>query len=548
MTLSPDALHFVPLGGCGEIGMNLNLYACRGKWLMVDLGVTFGDERTPGADLIMADPRFIEERSRDLLGIVLTHAHEDHLGAVAHLWPRLRAPVYATPFTAAVLRAKLREVGLADEVPLREIPLSGSFELGPFGLRYLTVTHSIPEPNALALTTPFGTVLHTGDWKLDPEPLVGGRVDRSAFKALGDDGVLALVCDSTNVFAPGTSGSEAAVRVSLAQLVAGCAGRVFVTLFASNIARLESVVEAARSNRRAVAALGRSLARYMEAAQAAGYLRDLEPFLSEEEAQRLPAERVLYALTGCQGEPNAALSRIVDGGHPFLRFGPGDTVIFSSKIIPGNERAIGRVHNALVRQGVRVLSERDHFVHVSGHPNRDELAEMYRWIRPRIAVPVHGETRHLAEHGELAASFQVPDVKVIENGEVLRLAPGPAEVVDRVPTGRLLLDGTALIEGESPLFKTRRRMLYHGVVLLTLVLDDRGRLLAPPRLSAPGLGNGGADLEQAIGAVEDALESLTRAERVDDKAVHEAARLALRRHYAARTGKRPLIEVQVVRA
>lgn len=550
MNLPPDALYFVPLGGCGEIGMNLSLYACRGKWLMVDLGITFADERNPGADIVMPDPRFIEERAEDLLGIVLTHAHEDHLGAVAYLWPRLRAPVFATPFAAAVLKAKLRETGIEGDVPLREIPLGGSFALPPFRLRYITMTHSIPEPNALAIETPYGTVLHTGDWKIDPEPLVGERVDRAALTGLGERGVLAMVCDSTNVFAPGTSGSEAAVRESLTKVVAGCPGRVFVTLFASNIARLESVAAAAVANGRKVALVGRSLARYSEAARDTGYMQGVRPFVSEEEAERLSASEVLYALTGCQGEPAAALARIVEGTHPTLRLSPEDTVVFSSKIIPGNERSIGRLHNAIVRQGARVLTERDHFVHVSGHPNRDELARMYRWVRPRIAVPVHGETRHLAEHGRLAQELQVPEVRVVTNGEVLRLAPEPAAVVDGVHSGRLLLDGTSLVAAESDLFRSRKRMLYNGVALLTLVLDRHGRLLAPPRLAAPGLVEAEDErlLSDAISTVETALDDLPHGARGDDTLVHEAARLALRRYFAALSGKRPLIEVQVVRA
>ncbi|MGE0120676.1 MAG: ribonuclease J [Dongiaceae bacterium] len=530
--------------------MNLNLYGYGGKWLMVDLGVTFGDERTPGIEVIMPDIGFIEARRDDLVGLVLTHGHEDHIGAVPYLWPRLRCPIYATPFTAALVRRKLREVGEADAADITEIPMSGRFSLPPFELELVTLTHSIPEPNAVVIRTPLGVLLHTGDWKLDPEPLVGPVADEAALRRLGEEGVLAMVCDSTNALVHGASGSEAEVRDSLEELVGRLPGRVAVASFASNVARLESIARAAAAHGRDVALVGRSLWRIAEAARASGYLADLPPFVTEHDVGYLPREKVLMICTGSQGEPRSALARIAREEHPNVVLERGDSVIFSSRIIPGNERAIGELQNALVRLGVEVLTERDHFIHVSGHPARDELTSMYQWVRPKIAVPVHGELRHLAAHARLAESCQVSQALVIENGDLIRLAPGRAEVTDRVAAGRLGLDGKAIIPLDGMVMRTRHRTVWNGAAVATLVLDKAGRLKADPQVTVHGLLDPELDtdrLDEVRGAVRAAVAALSGDDREDDAAVKEAARLAVRRTLHASHGKKPVTDVHVVR-
>ncbi|HZD25884.1 MAG TPA: ribonuclease J [Alphaproteobacteria bacterium] len=547
---SPDTLVFLPLGGTGEIGMNLNLYGHAGQWLMVDLGITFPEDGMPGIELVLPDPTFIEERRDALLGLVLTHAHEDHLGAVPHLWRRLQCPIWATPFTAAVLRRKLEEHGLLDAVPLHEVPLGGRVGIGPFGVQFISLTHSIPEPNALALRTPAGTVLHTGDWKIDARPLVGGDIDEAALRALGDEGVLAMVCDSTNALNPGRSGSEAEVRESLLRLVEGRPGRVAVTSFASNVARISTVAAVARAHDRHLALVGRSLWRIVSSARDTGYLDDLGPVLEAEEAAYLPPDKVLYLCTGCQGEPRGAMARIAAGQHPHVVLGEGDTAIFSSKMIPGNERAIGRMLNRLSWHGVTVISERDAFVHVSGHPCRDELADMYRWVRPRIAVPVHGEYRHLVAHAELARELQVPAAVVMENGQMLRLGPGEPEIVGEVQAGRWLLDGEVVVPQEDEAIRTRRKIMYNGTAVITLVADPAGRLIGAPAVVMQGItadGQGTSLQVEALRAVQGAVASVPRDARGDDGRIAEAARLALRRLLRQRLGKRPVVEAQVIR-
>ena len=551
-----DELLFLPLGGAGEIGMNLNLYAYGGKWLMVDLGITFADERLPGIDVIMPDPAYIVERRGDLLGLVLTHAHEDHLGAVPYLWSRLKCPVYATPFTAAVLRRKLARDGAAlgsEDLEITEVPLGGRFTLGPFDIEMISLTHSIPEPNALAIRTPAGTVLHTGDWKIDPDPVIGGVTDEDALRKLGDDGVLAMVCDSTNVFRAGESGSEAALHDNLLELVDDCAGRVAVACFASNVARIKTVTEVAQAAGRHVALVGRSLWRITEAARETGYLEGVTPFLGERDGAQLPDDKVLYLCTGCQGEPRAALARIAAGSHPHVALGEGDLVIFSSKIIPGNELAINRLHNQLIALGIEVVTEDDHFIHVSGHPCRDELSRMYQWVRPEIAVPVHGEARHLVEHARFARSLQVPRPMLVENGDLLRLAPGPPEVVDHVRFGRLIADGNAIVNADSPTIRERRRLMHDGVAFVTLVMDSTGKLVAEPRVSAHGLfhpDQADAEDEALAEAAEDvrrAFAALPATARANDRTLREAAQSAVRRRLKGRRGKRPVVEVQIVR-
>ncbi|MGH7073566.1 MAG: ribonuclease J, partial [Stellaceae bacterium] len=425
----PDELVFLALGGVGEIGMNLSLYGYQDKWLMIDCGITFADDTLPGVDIVMPDPEFIAERADQLVGLVATHAHEDHIGAIPHLWRRLKCPVYATPFTAAVLRQKLLEAGIEHEVELIEVPMSGKFRVGPFDLELVTLTHSIPEPNAVVLRTPLGAVLHTGDWKFDPDPLIGPQSDMAKLRRLGDAGVLAMICDSTNALRPGESGSEADVRRTLIDLVGNCRERVVIACFASNVARLASAAAAAAAHDRHVALVGRSLWRIERAARETGYLVGVPPFLTDEEASVLPREKVLLVCTGSQGEPRSALSRIADDDHREIVLEEGDTVIFSSRIIPGNERAIGRLQNKLAALGARIITENDAPVHVSGHPAQDELLRMYQTVRPRIAVPVHGETRHLMAQARLAEQCQVPQTLVTRNGEMVKLAPGPAAVI-----------------------------------------------------------------------------------------------------------------------
>lgn len=538
-------LVFLPLGGAGEIGMNLNLYGADGKWLMVDCGVTFADDWLPGIDLLTADPTFIEERRDDLVALVLTHAHEDHLGAVAHLWPRLRCPIFATPFTAAMLRRKLAEVGLEGRVPVTIVGYGQAQQLGPFNVTWLGITHSIPEGSALVIRTRQGIILHSGDWKLDPQPLLGKATDDALYRAVGDEGVLALICDSTNVFNPGSSGSEAQVRDSLMQLCANRTGRILVTTFASHVSRLSTLAKVAAAHGREVALVGRSMWRTVEAAREAGYLGDLPKLLTDEEAAWIPRDKLLLVAAGAQGEGRGALARIAFREHPQVKLSPGDLVIFSAKIIPGNERQVGRIINRLVSEGVEVLTERHAFVHVSGHPGREELAELYSWIRPRIAVPVHGEAMHLVEHVKLAKSLGVPEAVKVENGQVVRLAPGPAAIVDHVHCGRLALDGKALVPTDSAAIRERRRLREGGAVTVTVALDEGGELLESPRIVALGVGDADslADLEDSVTREVERLPAKTLR---DSEAVELAIRRTVNRLVRDGWGKRPLVEVQVI--
>ena len=545
-----DELLFLPLGGAGEIGMNLNLYGHAGQWLMVDLGITFGDDRTPGVDVIMPNPAFIEEYRDDLAGLVLTHAHEDHLGAVPYLWDRFECPVYATPFTASVLRRKLGEADLLDRVPLTEIPMSGRFTVGPFDIELITLTHSIPEPNALIIRTPSGNVMHTGDWKLDPDPLVGPSADEAALVRAGEEGVLAMVCDSTNVLVPGDSGSERDVRENLMELVGRFENRVAVACFASNVARLDTIARVGEAHDRQVALVGRSLWRIYEAAKETGYLRDIPPFITEHDVGYLPRDKTLMICTGSQGEPRSALARIANEDHPAVTLEDGDVVIFSSRMIPGNEISINRLHNRLSERGIEIVTAHDEHVHVSGHPARDELAQMYQWIRPQIAVPVHGESRHLFAHAALARECQVPQAVVPYNGSVVRLSPGRASVIDETFTGRLALDGTRLINLDSNAIRDRRRMTYHGSAVATVVLDAAGGLLGDPVVSMHGIEDEETDEDftpDVVDAVIAAVEKLPARQRDDDEAVSEAARRAVRRTLRSLCGKRPQTEVHLVR-
>lgn len=548
MAIDDNELVLLPLGGAGEIGMNFNAYgfgpADERKWIVVDCGVLFGRETTtPGVDVIMPDIRYLAERSDDVLAIVLTHAHEDHIGAVGHLWPQLRCPVYATPFTAHLIEGKLDEAGLSERVRVRRVPLGGHLDLGPFAIDFISITHSIPEPNALSIRTPLGTIVHTGDWKIDPDPLIGETTDANALQKLGDAGVLALVCDSTNALVAGTSGSEARVRGSLSDLIGRLEARVAVTAFASNVARLDTVAKAARAHGREVVLVGRAMHKMVEAARASGYLSDFPATRDEAEAAQIPARHVLFLCTGSQGEPRAALSRIAAGDHPNVSLGPGDAVIFSSRIIPGNELAIFELHNRLAGIGVEVLSAEDHDVHVSGHPAREELAQMYRWTRPRIAVPVHGELRHLSEHARLARSLQVPEAVVIENGRMLRLAPGPARIVDETPSGRVHLDGRIMVADGEGFARTRRALGFAGMIAVTVVLDHRGRIGADPAIVMEGIPEPVHDaVRRAVG---DVLRRHDAKKREPDD-LKEDVRRAARRAANDTWGKKPLTRVEVV--
>ena len=544
-----DELLFVALGGAGEIGMNLNLYGVDGRWLMVDLGIGFGDESTPGMDVLVPDPGFIVERRDALEAIVVTHAHEDHLGAVAVLWPKLRCPVYASPFAAAVLRRKLAEAGL-DDVPLRTVAANERFEAGPFEVEFFTAAHSIPEGHVLAIRTEAGLAVHATDWKLDPAPLVGAKTDMDGLRALGGEGVRALMIDSTNAMVDGSAGSEGALRESLTDIIAECTGRVAVACFSSNIARIQTIAHAAATNDRQTCLVGRSMWRMVEAARETGYLADTAPFLTEHDAGYLPPERVVMAVTGSQGERRAALTRIAANDHPTVALEAGDTVIYSSRQIPGNEVAIGRVQNQLARQGIEVIVDGARETHVSGHPARDELRSLYDCLKPASVVPIHGEARHLFEQVALAEEAGVDDALVAENGTLVRLIPGPLVQVGTVGTGRLGVDGKQLVPLDGQTVRARHRIGAAGSAVATVVVDGRGRLAADPMVSLQGVtepDEAEEFEEDAIDALIDAIEELPKNARQDDERIEKTARSAVSGTLRRATGKRPAIQVHVVR-
>jgi ribonuclease J len=550
-----DELVFLPLGGSNEIGMNLNLYGYGPsddrKWIVVDLGVTFGDQTTPGVEIILPDPTYLEQVKKNLLGIVLTHAHEDHIGAVGWLWSRFKAPLYATPFTAFLLREKLREAGLEGQAKITEVQLGGKVTLGPFEIDLLTLTHSIPEPNGLAIRTPLGTVLHTGDWKIDPEPITGAPTDDAAIRKLGDEGVLAMVCDSTNVFVDGTAGSETDVRAALTPLIAGLKGKVAVACFASNVARMDSIIRAGQAAGRAVVLVGRSMHRMAAAAKSVGLFQGIKPFVSDSEAKGLNDEKVLYLCTGSQGEARAALSRMSEGTHPHASLGKGDHCIFSSRVIPGNEVAIRNLQNRLADRGVRLYTERDHpGIHVSGHPCRDELAQMYAWARPEISIPTHGERRHLLEHAAFARDLQVPQAVAPRNGDMVRLAPGRAEIIESVPNGRLYVDAGVVTPENGDALRERRHAAYNGALTVSLVLDARNRLVSGPLVLALGLpGDSASPLEDALDTLADeAANALRRCDDPDiDEAVESAINRAVKKAAFRIWERRPVVETAVLR-
>ena len=540
-------LAFLPLGGTGEIGMNMNLYRYGDRWLAVDCGIGFGGGELPEVEIMMPDPGFISERRDRLLGLVITHAHEDHIGAVAHLWRRLRCPVYATPFAASVLRRKLGEAQLLNEVKLHVVPPGGRIELPPFSLQFIPVSHSLPEAQALVVRTPAGTILHTGDWKLDPQPLIGPPTDEAAFARLGDEGVLAMVCDSTNALVDGRSGSEASVRPALAALIRPLRGRVAVTCFASNVARVESIALAARDAGRSVALVGRSLRNLEAAARECGYLRTIPEFVPEDDAGSIPDDNLLMIVTGSQGEPRSALARIALDTHPNIALGEGDTVIFSSRVIPGNDHAIAAVQANLARRGCRIVTDADAEIHVSGHPARDEMRRLYELVRPRFSVPVHGEWRHLSSHAALARELGTTPI-LMEDGDILSLAPGRPEVVDSAPVGRLALDGNRLVPLGGEVLTARRRMLFNGVVLGSLAVDRRGEIMGRPQVSAPGLFEPeDPETERIATDFAQGLHDLPPALRREDSSLHDAARAALRRALGRKLQKRPVVDVHLIR-
>ncbi len=521
------------------------------QWVIVDLGITFADDNaTPGIDVIVPDITWAEENRDKLLGIVLTHAHEDHLGAVHYLWRRLRCPVYATPFAAAMLGGKLKEAGLEDDVEVNVIPLGHRFDLGPFDIELISITHSIPEPNALAIRTRVGTVLHTGDWKLDPSPVIGRTTEEAKLAQLGDDGVLALVCDSTNVLSAGHSGSEGEVAKGLDEVIGQAKGRVFVTTFASHVARITTIANLARKHDRQLVMVGRSLWRVLAAARETGYLTDIGEVLEDREAGYLPDDKVLLLCTGSQGEPRGAMARIAADDHPQVAIQRGDTVVFSSKIIPGNELSLAALHNNLAALGANVVTEKDAFVHVSGHPNRDELARMYQWSRPTIAVPVHGERRHLVAHAAFARELQVPHAVEPANGQVWRLAPEGPEMVGEVQAGRWAVEGPNLVQVRGELVRERRALMYNGGAVVSIAIDDDGDLIGDPQVVLLGVADEAvvdALREEVEAAVTKAVLKLPRKASGDDERVGETARIAARRVLRQYSGKRPLVQTSVLR-
>ncbi len=539
-----EELLFCALGGSGEIGMNVNLYGCRGKWLMVDLGLTFADLEYPGVDLILPDLDFIEQRRKDLIGIVLTHGHEDHIGALPYMAADLKVPLYATPFTAGLIAGKLEEEGLTGQVKLHVIDKGGSVDLAPFRVTYVPLAHSIPEANGLLIESPFGNVFHTGDWKIDDNPVVGDMSSSETLSAIGDKGILALVSDSTNTFQDTVSGSETSVHAGLLDQVRKAKGRVVVTSFASNAARLSTLGRVAAETGRALCVAGRSLDRIIKVARATGYLRDFPETVRFDEAMRLPRSEVLIIATGGQGETRAALGRIAFGSHE-LKLGDGDTVIFSSKQIPGNEVAIGRIMNALSELGVLTVTERQAHVHVSGHPGRPELAQMYEWMRPQILIPVHGEPRHLREQARFGLGKGIPKAMVQENGDIIRLAPKGAKKVGEARVGRLVLDGDVILPADGSTINERRKIALNGLLTVTMPLGPDGALAGDPQVLPFGI----PVEHDRDDFLADATDAAARAFNagVPEEKMREAVRLAVRRCATLWTGKKPQVEVALLR-
>ena len=546
---------FCPLGGSGEIGMNMNLFAYGSpenrKWLIVDIGVTFADDTVPGIDLIYPDPSFIVDKKEDLLGIVLTHAHEDHIGAIAHIWPKLNCNIYATPFTSVLIQEKFKEKKINVGNKLKVVQLNGKVELGPFKIEFVTLTHSILEPNGLSIETPSGIILHTGDWKCDPNPLIGNTINEKKLKEIGDKGVLAMICDSTNVFSPGRAGSELDVRKSLLKIMENLPKRIIVTSFASNVARMESVFYCANKIGRQISLVGRSMHRIYKAAKQCGYLKNLIEPIDPREAKKFSREKIVYLCTGSQGEPNGAMMRISNFIHPDVMIESKDTVIFSSKIIPGNEKKLYKLHNQLVKNAIEVISEENEFVHVSGHPNREDLKDMYNWVKPKSVIPVHGEHRHMIEHINFAKEMQVPYPVQVENGDIVQLSPGDKpKVVDKAPVGRIYVDGNISVGEESQSIKDRKNLSYNGFLEITIIINNLGSIVKNPIISFKGIprnienNNFVFDLQDKI---VDVCKSFSLKNSKQEQNLIEALRINCRKTVKEKTGKRPYTNVNLVR-
>ena len=552
--MSKEELLFCPLGGSGEIGMNMNLYAYgegeNQKWIIVDMGVTFADDTIPGVDLIMPDPGFIIDKKDDLLGIVLTHAHEDHIGAVAHIWPELKCTLYATPFTAALLTEKFKEKKIDISSSLKIVPLNSQIKLGAFEIDFVTLTHSILEPNGLSIKTPLGTILHTGDWKIDPNPLIGNKIDEEKLKKIGNSGVSAMICDSTNIFSPGRAGSESDVRDSLLRIMEFKTKRILVTSFASNVARMESIFYCAKKTGRSICLVGRSMHRIFKAAKKCGYLKGLIEPLEPKEAKKVSKNKILYLATGSQGEPMGAMSRIVNGSHPEVFLEKGDCVIFSSKIIPGNEKKLYNLQNQIVKDNIEIISEENAFVHVSGHPNRDDLKDMYKWVKPKSVIPVHGEHRHMQEHVSFAKEMQVPKTLLIENGDIIKLLPGDTpQIIDKAPSGRVYLDGNISVETDSQSIKDRKNLSVNGYLEITLLVSNNGKI-KKPIISFKGIPENHNN-EPFIFDMEDEIFNICRTFSLENKNQQknliETIKQNCRRIVREKTGKKPFTNINIAR-
>ena len=548
-----DEFLFCPLGGSGEIGMNMNLfgYGQPGdhKWIMVDIGVTFADDTVPGIDLIYPDPGFIQERKDNLLGIVLTHAHEDHIGAVAHLWPKFKCKLYATPFTAVLIKEKFREKNIDITNDLQIVELNGKVNLNPFEIEYITLTHSILEPNGLRIQTPAGIVLHTGDWKVDPNPLIGAEINSKRLKEIGDEGVLAMICDSTNVFSAGRSGSELDVRKSMLKIMSRLKKRIIITSFASNVARMESAFYCAEKTGRQISLVGRSMHRIYKAARQCGYLKNTIEPIDPREAKNFAREKIVYLCTGSQGEPMGAMMRISNYTHPDVFIEKGDAVIFSSKIIPGNEKKLYKLHNQLVKDGIEVISEESEFIHVSGHPNREDLKDMYDWVKPKCIIPVHGEHRHMIEHIAFAKEMQVPYPVKVENGDIVKLAPGDhPEVYDKAPSGRLYLDGNVSVEENSQSIKDRKNLGSNGYLEITILITPKGNIHNSPIINFRGLPI--YETDEFIYLLEEEIEKTVKTFNIGNKSQRhnliDALKIAARKFTKEKTGKRPFTNINLV--
>jgi ribonuclease J len=549
-----EELIFCPLGGSGEIGANMNLYAYGPengkKWIIVDMGVTFADDSLPGIDLIYPDPGFILENKNDLLGIILTHAHEDHIGAVAHIWPKLNCNIYATPFTAALIKEKFKEKKIDISRHLKIVQLNGKIKLGKFEIDFITLTHSILEPNGLSITTPAGVILHTGDWKIDPNPLIGGNVDEQKLKEIGNKGVIAMICDSTNVFSEGRAGSESDVRESLITIMENKLKKIIVTSFASNVARMETVFYCAKKTGRNICLVGRSMHRIYKAAKQCGYLGNMIEPIDPRDAKKVPRDKIIYLCTGSQGEPMGAMNRVVNGIHPDVYLEEGDTVIFSSKIIPGNEKKLYHLQNEITKANVEIITEENAFVHVSGHPNRDDLKDMYKWVKPKCIIPVHGEHRHMKEHVTFAKKMQIPQTLQVENGDIIRIFPGKKpEIIDKAPSGRIYLDGTVGVTSDSQSIKERKSLSLNGYLEVTLIVSNNGKIKKPV-ISYKGIP------EEEIGEnfvfdMEDEINSICRTFSLESKSQEknliELLKQNCRRIIRIKTGKKPYTNINIAR-